>query len=138
MKKTFIIAMLAIRALVFMTGCTNETEKKESEPFVKGIEVEEIEVEDILIEEILTEEQLVENAPAGMYRTQWYLAVCLKDKETGGIYDRDVILDEEPEEVRNDGEQVWITYKSGQKEVFQFSGYSILGCQTWNQMVRAD
>ena len=138
MKKMLFIAVMAIRVLVFMTGCTNETEKNETEPFVKGIEVEQIEVEDILIEEVLTEEQLVENAPAEIWQTRWYVAVCLKD-ENDNIYYRDVILEHgEPETVRDDEEGIWVVYKDGYKEVLKFGLDSIIGCKVWSTEVRAD
>lgn len=137
MKKTLFIAMLAIRALVFMTGCTNEEAKNEKEPFVKGIEVEEIEVEDILIEEILTEEQLVENAPAEIWQTRWYVAVRLQ-QENGVEYTRDVILDGEPDTVHDDETGIWIVYKDGHRVVLRFGIDEILGCKVWSREVRAD
>lgn len=136
MKKMLFIAIMAIRALVFMTGCTNEEETKQ-EPFIKGIEVEQIEVEDILIEEILTEEQLVENAPEEIWETYWYVEVRLQE-ENGVEYTRDVILDGEPETVHDDETGIWIVYKDGHRVVLRFGIDTILGCKVWSREVRAD
>lgn len=137
MKKALFIAVMAIRALVFMTGCTNETEKKDDEPFVKGIEVEQIKVEDILIEDVLTEEHLVEEAPAEIWQTRWYVAVRLQ-QDNGVEYVRDVILDGEPETVHDDETGIWIVYKDGHRVVLRFGIDTILGCKVWSTEVRAD